>query len=147
MRLNKRERVKLLAASYPDAVGPDKGETVRNRVHGFKDQRRSMMWEEGSYWELECAIADLGACAPIHARWFRRVYVFRVESIASIAPHKRHRAEQGLSFVVERTAQRAKGNIYVPEEVSLNARNYGWVRDFSESEAHSARRPRERAAA
>jgi hypothetical protein len=135
VRLNKRERVKLLAATYQDACEPDKGEMVESRVIGHKDPRRSSLWDEGSYWELERAMGDLYTAAPFRHRWFKTVYVVRTAKLEQLAAHKRHRAEQGMSFVVARTYQLAGGNVYVPEGVALLA-------GFSETEARAGRKPR-----
>jgi hypothetical protein len=145
--LNLRDRVTLLAASYLDVCDGSEGETVTTRVLGFKEPQRGFLWREGSYWEFECSMNELRDHARLKHRWFWLVYVDRKEKLSTVATHKRHAAEQGLSFVVSRTKQRGHGNIYVPEEVAVNSHNYGFAKDFSETEARSARRPRMRLAA
>lgn len=140
MRLNDRERVKLLASSYLDVCEGDKGEHETGRVVGFKELGRSRIWREGSYAEFEQASNTLrDQLNPAH-RWFWRVYVTRTARILDLAPHKKHLAEQSLTYVVKETKRRGHGNIFVPLEISENA-------GFSEVEAKAARKPRLKLAA
>lgn len=134
MRLNIRERVKLLAASYPEAcmaeIHPDQGRSAS----GSRRPRRSHLWEQGSYWELERAIDQLRTHTQFGHKWFSLVYIDRTHDLAGLSQRKRWFAEQSLSFVVEVTRQRCDGNIYVPEEVVLRS-------EFA-SEAKAVQRPR-----
>jgi hypothetical protein len=140
VRLNQRARIRLLAATYLDACEHDKGETAGTSKPGFREPTRSHLWREGSYWEFELALDDLREIAPKRHRWFWAVYVRRSQRLEQLAPHKRHAAEQALTFLVARTLQLARGNIYVPVDISENA-------GYSASEAKSARKPRARLAA
>lgn len=122
MRLNTRERVKLLAATYLDACVAT--QTTASLQTKFLVMRVDELWNEGSYWELERAMDELRAGCRKQHLWFWRCYVQRFSRGYSkdlppnLAPHKRHAAEQGLSAIERTMLARTQGNVYVPQIVS-----------------------------
>jgi hypothetical protein len=138
VRLNKRERVKLLAATYQDACEGGNDGASSSRAGARIPSRNAELWHAGSYAEFESACNLLRVSARKQHGWFWRVYVIGDDHGMSV-PHKKHWAEQALTFVLKRMEQLGGGNIFVPMEVSENA-------GYSQAEAKSARRPMRQAA-
>lgn len=146
-RLDAREKCKLLAATYIDAC--DKGSASDEggsrspfQSSGTSIHRRHRdLWEHGSYAALELAINALRVATTRRTSFtaFWRVYVLCNEKIYETAPHKRHGAEQGLTFVTAHVLKTTNRNIYVPADIVENA---GWT----SSDARAAARPRKLAA-
>lgn len=143
-RLDAREKVKLLAATYLDAATSGSQEGTGSGRSPFQSRphyRNEELWHQGSYAALEHGMNTLRIATTrrLPFSWFWRVYVLQTDKLDGLAAHKKHSAEQGLTFVTAHVVMSTGRNIYVPGEVVENA---GWTKQ----DAKAAARPRKLAA-
>lgn len=143
-RLDAREKVTLLAATYLDAATSSNEEGTGSGRSPFQSKphyRNLELWHQGSYAALELAMNTLRTATSRRSFyiWFWRVYVIRNHKLDSLAAHKKHSANQGMTFVTAHMKKSTGGNIYVPGEVVENG---GWTKQ----DAKAAARPRKLAA-
>ena len=112
MRLDRRERIRLLLASYLDACSPGRTQSDIRAALGSRPPPRAELFDEGSYHELGQALDKIKTPCP---KIYRHTIAYYVETRE---PWSQKRvAERGVSLL-ERLMPR---NIFVPEDVAIRA--------------------------
>jgi hypothetical protein len=132
MQYTRRERIKLLLKTLPDALGESNNDPRAAIRLESRTLRYGDLFRAGSYHPLLNALDEMRQRSP-SVYWHTLAFYC---DMSDGGKPRRRKADLGVEFLM----RRMPSNVFVPQDVSENA-------GFSASEAKSAARPHEKLAA